>query len=81
MSNFIVRIKISMPDGYKTHSIKINALNLEDAMLRFSELTRDNRFIAVRAFARNTLGDDVIDREYGVVFPISSVLEAIYQEA
>lgn len=84
MKNFIVRIKISMPDGPRTHSTKIQAVNLEDAMLRFAELAKDdNKFIAIVAFTTrslNALPDDLDPPNYGVVFPITSVLEVLYQE-
>jgi hypothetical protein len=82
MSDFVVRIKISMPDGTKTHATKINAVNLEDAMLRFAELAGDdNKFIAIKAIATSALNESQqVERTYGVVFPIASVLEVIYQE-
>lgn len=84
MKNFIVRIKISMPEGYKTHNTKIQAVSFEDAMLRFSELAKDdNKFIAIKAFSPRPLSampDDLDPPNYGVVFPITSVLEVIYQE-
>lgn len=80
MKNFLVRIKISMPDGHRTHSTRIAAVNLEDAMLRFAELAKDdNKFIAIVA-ETSSMMEGSTPSTYGVVFPITSVLEVIYQE-
>lgn len=84
MKTYIVRIKISMPEGHETHNTKIQAINLEDAMLRFAELAKDdNKFIAIVAFTArslNAMPDELDPPNYGVVFPITSVLEVLYQE-
>jgi hypothetical protein len=78
MKNFLVRIKISMPDGPRTHVMRTEGVSLEDAMLRFGLATDGNDFMAVKCFIPAALTEN--ETTYGVVFPLSSVLEVQYLE-
>jgi len=78
MKNFLVRIKINLPDGPKTHVMRAEGVSLEDAMVRFGLAADGNDFMAAVCYTPTALTEN--ETIYGVVFPLSSVLEVQYLE-
>ena len=78
---FLATIKLTNTDTRRTHFTYVEAPSLEDAMTKVFDVS-GNDFVAIKAHHRSFM-DGVItsETEYGVVFPASSILEVIFQEA
>lgn len=79
MKSFIVTIRLNNPDGHSEHVMRAEGVSVEDVMIRFSATADGNNFMAVKCYRPSTL-EGKPNREYGVVFPLSSVREVIYTE-
>lgn len=81
MKNFIVTIRLNQPDGHTTHTMRAQGPSMEEVMVRFGMASEHNEFMAVKCYrVSGVLQGERTEYEYGVVFPLTSVREVIYQE-